>query len=55
MQGGTLKTSPPSRYVGGGVGYAHRTQGTPPALSAHPHFAQWQQLHGLVQVRNFHF
>ena len=31
-------------YVGGGVGYVHKTQGAAPALTAHPHFPYWQQV-----------
>ena len=32
-------------YVAGGVGYVHKTQGAAPALTAHPHFAQYVHRH----------
>ena len=35
-------------YVGGGVGFAHKTQGSDVAIHSHPHFAHWTQLRGLV-------
>ena len=35
-------------YVGGGVGFAHKTQGSGLAIRSHPHFALWTQLQGLV-------
>eukprot|EP01046_Picozoa_sp_COSAG06_P045341 COSAG06_NODE_6253_length_3012_cov_3.331617_4_plen_233_part_00 len=35
-------------YVGGGVGFAVKRLGAPPALSSHPHYRQWQEVGGLV-------
>eukprot|EP01043_Picozoa_sp_COSAG02_P028885 COSAG02_NODE_1773_length_10980_cov_8.196765_3_plen_124_part_00 len=35
-------------YVGGGVGFAHKTQGSDLVIRSHPHFAHWTQLQGLV-------
>lgn len=35
-------------YVGGGIGFANKTQGKDLAISSHPHFGHWAQLRGLV-------
>ena len=35
-------------YVGGGIGFANKTQGSDLAISSHPHFGHWAQLRGLV-------
>ena len=38
-----------SLYVGGGIGYAVRTEGATPALASHPHVDRWHSLAGLVR------
>ena len=38
-----------SLYVGGGIGYAVRTEGATPALASHPHVDRWHALAGLVR------
>lgn len=35
-------------YVGGGVGFAVKKQGKPPALDSHPHHRRWLEFGGLV-------
>ena len=36
-------------YVVGGVGFAVKTQGKRVALTSHPQYSQWQEMHGLVK------
>jgi hypothetical protein len=36
-------------YVGGGVGFAVKTRGAAPGISAHPHVPAWQEVAGLVK------